>query len=823
MNNSNKYRRFLMALALGCLYMMPQAANADITLRDEYEGVFYVTDEDLGLNYALYEDGTAAVDHASGEYYASYDFETLTIPEKVTYNGVDYTVTKLLDNALAYDYDLKKVTLPATLTTIGDYAFSYCTLLEEIEMPGVVSIGRYALCYSPLKELNIPASLQTLGELSLPKADKLERIVVDPLNPYYDSYGESNVLVEKATNTLLLGCSNSVIPSTVTSIGQYAFNYASMEEISIPDNITSIGAYAFNCCFNLKTVHMSANVKVIPEFCFYQNTELTTIELPEGLTTIGNYAFYYCSKLDNVSLPSTLTTIEKDAFGYCQSLSGIEIPEGVTRIEEATFAGCYALQKIILPSTVNYLGGSVFYYCSSYTLVLKSLTPPALESTSEYSYSYPFNYSSPSVIYYPAEGAANYQSTYPWYNFYTRVLPEVVDGMAYSLVESNMSAKLTMAPDFDYHGDIVVPQTIQVRDKTYSVLSIDSYAFQDADIRSISLPEGLLSLNYCAFFNCQNLTTITLPSSLIRVGDGAFYGTGLTSIVCLAENPPILLPGSFYEIPRNIPIHVPAGSETDYMEADYWEEFTNIIPTLFNADGTVDMELSLVGDEYHVGNITLDDATGFNSSIDFVADQVDYTRALSGSNEWGTLCLPIDLAADGVEGITFYALKEATDEVLTFQPVVGNIPAGKPVLFKRGEDTASLSISKSNVDVKSTSIKGSSADGLTLRGTFTGTQITDGYYLAQDGIYSAATYTADQGHGVTIKPFRAWFSGSIASGARQLSIDVDDEPTSLDAIPAIMEGEAQIFDLNGVPRESLQPGMNIVRYGNGRIAKVMVK
>ena len=283
---------------------------------------------------------------------------------------------------------------------------------------------------------------------------------------------------------------------------------------------------------------------------------------------------------------------------------------------------------------------------------------------------------------------------------------------------------------------------------------------------------------------------------------------------------------------RTIPVYVPGGVEQKYSNVGFdedtntvigWAGFSNFKPAAFDTEGNLLTELIKNGRTYEGGDVVLDDATGLCVEKDFIADKVDYSRLITGTNLWGTLCLPFEIEADALDGVTIYTLTEATDEVLTLAPVVGTIAAGTPVIFKRGEEVSSLAISQTDVLIKANAAKGTSADGLSLKGTFSGTEITDGYYLAQDGIYSAAAYYADQNRGVTIKPFRAWFSGSIASGARQLSIDVDDEPTSLEAIPAIMEGEAQIFDLNGVPRESLQPGMNIVRYGNGRIAKVMVK
>ena len=225
-----------------------------------------------------------------------------------------------------------------------------------------------------------------------------------------------------------------------------------------------------------------------------------------------------------------------------------------------------------------------------------------------------------------------------------------------------------------------------------------------------------------------------------------------------------------------------------------------------------------------IQTIKLTDA-GFASLYEFTASSVNYNRdltALTGS-DWGTLCLPFDIPYNAAAGVTFYTLASATNESVTLTAITsGNIEAGTPLLFKRGSETDKLGLNFTTPTMLKTSIaSGSSADGLTLKGTFTSKTVYSGYYLdANSGkLHSIQTWYNEKSDGLTIPAFRAWLDGNVSSEAKALNIIIDDEEvTAIDALNAFIQGKTDIYGLDGQKRSDLQKGINIV---NGK--KVVVK
>ena len=164
------------------------------------------------------------------------------------------------------DYGIKTVTIGDGITSIGDYAFYSCRGLTELTLPNsVTSIGN-------------PNSVTSIGNSAFGGCSGLEKITVDGGNKRYDSRDNCNSIIETGTNTLIVGCKNSVIPNSVTSIGDGAFRGCSgLTELTLPNSVWSIGEYAFQGCSGL--------------------TELT---LPSSVTRIGKNAFSDCSGLEKI-------------------------------------------------------------------------------------------------------------------------------------------------------------------------------------------------------------------------------------------------------------------------------------------------------------------------------------------------------------------------------------------------------------------------------------------------------------------------------------------------------------------------------------------
>ena len=445
-----------------------------------------------GIWYNLVPKAKQAEVTFKGNYYDSYDDEysgSITIPATVTHNGVAYSVTSIGEYAFYVCSSLTDITIPEGVTSIGNHtfygcsgltditipegvtsigegAFMYCSSLTAINIPeGVTSIGEYAFYQcSSLTAINIPEGVTSIGEYAFSSCSSLTSIVVAEGNAKYDSRGGCNAIIETNSNTLIAGCSTTIIPEGVTSIGESAFDMCwSLTTINIPESVTSIGEWAFRNCRNLTAITIPENsqltsigryafsdcssltaitipegVTSIEDCAFSGCSNLTAITIPEGVTSIGGYAFYDCSSLNTITIPASVTSIGERAFAVCSSLTAINIPENsqLTSIGVLTFHYCSSLTAITLPEGVTSIGESAFSYCSSLTAITcKAKTPPTLEGSDVF---LGVNKSIP--VYVPASSVEAYKADAYWREF-TNIQP-----LAKSVTEitlSQTSATLT--------------------------------------------------------------------------------------------------------------------------------------------------------------------------------------------------------------------------------------------------------------------------------------------------------------------------------------------------------------------------------------------
>ena len=265
---------------------------------------------------------------------------------------------------------LASVEMSDNVTSIGDYAFGGCESLTSIEIPdGVTSIGRYAFngCID-LTGIEIPDSVTSIEDGAFRGCVGLKSIVVGQGNTEYTSPG-NNCIIEKSSNTLLRGCDSTVIPNSVTSIGDYAFSYCTkMVSIKIPNGVTSIGDYAFEGCSSLKSIDIPNSVTSIGSEAFQSCNSLTSIQIPERVKSIKNYTFAFCRSLTDIQIPNGVTSIGYEAFRDCSSLTSIQIPDSVTSIVDYAFELCSNLTSIQIPNSVTSIGQDVFKGCSNLTI-----------------------------------------------------------------------------------------------------------------------------------------------------------------------------------------------------------------------------------------------------------------------------------------------------------------------------------------------------------------------------------------------------------------------------------------------------------------------
>ena len=229
--------------------------------------------------------------------YAFYNCTGLTSIE------IPNSITNIGDWAFCSCYKLTSVTIPNSVTSIGDGAFERCSGLTSIDIPdNVTSLRKYAFsnCTS-LKSVTIGKGVNSFHYSVFYYDSALESITVKNENPTYDSRDNCNAIIKKATNTLIVGCKNTVIPNSVTSIGNDAFAHCTgLTSIEIPNSVTSIEGWAFWNC-----------------------TGLTSFEIPNNVTSIGGKAFRSCTGLTSIEIPNNVNHIGDDAFLDCTGMTDV--------------------------------------------------------------------------------------------------------------------------------------------------------------------------------------------------------------------------------------------------------------------------------------------------------------------------------------------------------------------------------------------------------------------------------------------------------------------------------------------------------------------
>ena len=467
----------------------------------------------------------------------------------------------------SYSPNIANVNFSSTITSIGSYAFGYCsslsgeldlsnTDLENIDdyafyncsglvkanfSSSLVGIGRYAFSdCSNLESLTLPTNLTSIGNYAFSNCSNLTEINYNALS-LTDLSSDNRVFLDAGQNgngiTVNFGEGIKSIPaylfcpysstsaspnitdinfsSTITSIGSYAFGYCSrLTSITFPSNLTSIGEYAFVYCSSLTSITLPSNLTSIGEYAFSYCFGLTNITFPSNLTSIGEYVFYCCRGLTSIDLSNytNLTSIGRYAFSQCYGLTSVTLPSSLRNIERSAFNNCFALAEVYNYSSLTIIEGSSSYgSVGEYAKVVYNASDLRGEKPKS-----------------RIQTIKNVQY-YVFREDFIALAPAVARD---SLTTLKLDSKTTEISSQAFWNNNVLTN-IDLSNCT-SLTSIGVQAFEDcSELTSIDLSNctNLTSIGSSAFHNCSGLTNITLPSSLETIGDSAFYGCSeLTSI-----------------------------------------------------------------------------------------------------------------------------------------------------------------------------------------------------------------------------------------------------------------------------------------------------
>lgn len=430
------------------------------------------------LVYALEEEGTTSV------------MQTENSGFKLLKATADDTSGQCGEN-LTYEFDSSTGTLAISGTgDMYDYNIPW-TNLNVVTVAiegGVTSIASNAFSEcKKLTSITIPDSVTSIGHYAFLNCSSLASITIP----------NSVTSIDFQTFDGCISLTNISIPHSVTNIGYRAFSgCTSLTSITIPDSVTSIGIGAFLGCTGLTGVTIPDSVTNISADAFRDCTSLASIIIPDSVISISGAAFYGCKSLTDITIPNSITSISNNAFRDCIRLTSVAIPNGVTSIDELTFNGCTSLTNVTIPDSVTSIGDDAFGWCKSLTDIIIPDNVTSIGKNAFYLCENLTNITIPASVTSIGRGA----------------LGECEKLESIDVDNSNAYFISSDGVLFDLNKTMLL-------------------AFPGGKKGSYTIPNSVNEVGAYAFSRCDNLTNVTIPGSVISIGEHAFFGTSLINVL----------------------------------------------------------------------------------------------------------------------------------------------------------------------------------------------------------------------------------------------------------------------------------------------------
>ena len=484
----------------------------------------------------------------------------VTIPSSFIYKGVTYNVTSIGANAFSNCTGLTSITIPNSVTDIANSAFKNCTglITVTIESNALVSANRtittplstifgsqvknyilgeevtgigtcaFADCRS-LRSIAISNSVTSIGNNAFYNCINLSSIVISSNvtnidsgafnlcsgltsivvadgNTIYDSRGECNAIIETASNTLVTGCKNTVIPNNVTTIGTYAFTGCSgLTSITIPNSVTSIGELSFRFCTGLLDVYCySENVPEADPTSFdYSNIANATLHVPESLletykSTLPWSNFYKIVRITKPEYTLTYFVDEEEYKSYTIEEGTSITPEADPTKEGYTFSGWSEIPETMPAHDVTVTGT---FTINKYKLTY--LIDGVEYKTEEIEYGAAITpETEPTKDGYEFLGWSEIPETMPAHDVTVIGSFKQIDFVINDIKYKVTGASVTIKEGKDVAGSLEIASSVTIEGTNYQVVAIEEGAFR----------------------NCNSITSVTIPGSIVLIGDDAFNG-----------------------------------------------------------------------------------------------------------------------------------------------------------------------------------------------------------------------------------------------------------------------------------------------------------